>query len=360
MNPSTPASQPAIGARGGHVRVGPMQPIAALLREHGVDVAALLAECGLAPDALDQADTQLPFHDGACLFERAARTLQRADFGLLVGARFDPASLGLLGNLMRKAPTVSAALYGLERFFHLQDRGSVLYFRQPEVGTAVIGYSIHDADVPGSDQVYDAVISMAQTLMRGLCGPDFRALEVHLAHAAPVSAAPYRRTFRAPVHFDAPTSELHFDRRWLEQPLAEADEAALMALRRAAQAAEAADPPHLDERVRAATRVLLTVGDLSAAHVAEALGLHERTLRRRLARTGLRLQDIVAEERFLVARQLLRHTGLTVQDIGLALGYAEDSTFVRAFRGWCGESPGQWRARQGATRSDLAQAGTGS
>lgn len=321
-----------------------MQPIASLLREHGVDVAAVLRECGLPSTALDDANAQLSFRMGGCLFQRAAWALQRADFGLLVGQRFELASLGLLGDLVRQAPTLGAALHSLVRFIHLQDRGSVLYLRRPDVGPVAIGYAIHDDEVPGSALIYDAVMAMVLGTLRELCGASFSAAELHLAHAAPADTSPYRRLFGVPVVFDEPHSELLFDRYWLDAPVAGAGDDTLVALRRAAQAAEAVDPPHLDERVRVAVRVLLATGDVSAPRLAEALGLHERTLRRHLAQTGARLQHIVADERCHVAKQLLRETELAVQDIGWALGYADDTSFVRAFRGWCGCTPGQWRA----------------
>ena len=332
------------GARAGHVRAGPMRPIGVLLREHGVDLAAVLRECGLPATALDDADAQLSYRDGGCLFQRAAWALQRPDFGLLVGERFELASLGLLGDLMRQAPTVGGALDSLVRFFHLQDRGSALYLRQPEAGLVAVGYSIHDVDVPGSGLAYDAVMAMLMRALRALCGPRFRVVELQLAHAAPADTAPYRRLFGVPAVFDAPHSELRFDRRWLDARVAGGRDNAMGVVRRAAQAVEAADPPHLDERVRVAVRVLLAAGDVSAPRLAEALGLHERTLRRRLAPAGANVQRIVADERFRVARQLLRETALTVQDVGRALGYADDTAFVRAFRAWSGQAPGQWRA----------------
>jgi AraC-like DNA-binding protein len=92
--------------------------------------------------------------------------------------------------------------------------------------------------------------------------------------------------------------------------------------------------------------VLLMSGDASAARVADAMGLHERTLRRRLHAEGETLHSLLAQARFEVACQLLRETRLGLQDIADALGYAEAPVFVRAFRGWAGCTPGHWRVRQ--------------
>ena len=43
----------------GEVRVGPLMPVADLLREHGADPSAVLMACGLPADALTDADRRM-------------------------------------------------------------------------------------------------------------------------------------------------------------------------------------------------------------------------------------------------------------------------------------------------------------
>ena len=329
----------------GEVRIGPLRPVAALLREHGVDPAKVLAACGLPPVTFGDADRRIPFRTAACLLQQTAWTLRCPDFGLRVGARLEFADLGLLGLLAQRAPTVGGALDSLVRFFHLQDRGSVLYLNRPDDGLAAFGYAILDADTPGIGLAYDTVIAMVMTALRGLCGPSFQAAEVHLAHAAPADTAPYRRFFAAPTVFDAPHCEIRFDAKWLHAPSAGADAIAHAAAQRAVREAAAGNGRRLIEAVRGVVRAQVMSGSPSGPVVAAALGLHERTLRRRLDAEGSSLQRLVAEARFDIARQLLRETRLPLQEVGAALGYTEAASFVRAFRGWAGVTPGRWRAR---------------
>jgi AraC-like DNA-binding protein len=75
------------------------------------------------------------------------------------------------------------------------------------------------------------------------------------------------------------------------------------------------------------------------------LGLGERTLQRRLGeeRTSFRaLLDRVRED---LARSYLSSPDMSITEIALLLGYAETSTFHRAFVKWTGEPPGAFRAR---------------
>jgi AraC-like DNA-binding protein len=339
---------PPAGAMPNHedVRIGPLRAMNAVLRELGQDPVAVLRASGLDAAAFDDPDRRIPFRVAADLVRRGALAAGREDFGLLVGERFGFDDLGLLGQLMWRARTVGEALQDLNRFIHLQDRGSVTYLRPAQQGIVALGYSIFDADTPGAGLIYDLTLAIGMRVMRGLAGPRFRATEVALAHVRPRQLGPYQRVFGAPVSFDAPRSELQFAADWLHAPVAGADTMPRELVQRATRQAEAGVSPGLAARTRAAAHVLLMTGDASAARIAGALGLHERTLRRRLAADGESVQGLLAQARFEVAGLLLRETRLGLEDIADTLGYAEASVFVRAFRGWAGVTPGQWRAAQ--------------
>lgn len=339
---------PSAGAMPYHedVRIGPLRSMDAVLRELGQDPAAVLRASGLDATAFNDPDRRISFRVAADLVRRGALAADREDFGLLVGERFGFDDFGLLGQLMWRARTVGEALQDLNRFIHLQDRGSVTYLRPVQPGVVALGYSIFDPDTPGAGLIYDLTMAIGLRIMRGLAGPRFRASEVWLAHVGPRQPGPYLRVFGVPVSFDAPRSELQFAVDWLHAPVAGADAMQHELVQRAIRQVEAGVPTGLAARTRAAAHVLLMTGDASAARIAGALGLHERTLRRRLAAEGDSVQNLLAQARFEVAGLLLRGTRLGLEDIADALGYAEASVFVRAFRGWAGVTPGQWRAAQ--------------
>ena len=80
-------------------------------------------------------------------------------------------------------------------------------------------------------------------------------------------------------------------------------------------------------------------GGPSMVAVAAALGVGERSLRRRLATEGTSFQELLDEVREALALQLLETGVLSVEDVALRLGYAEASTFIVAFRRWRGTTP---------------------
>jgi AraC-like DNA-binding protein len=336
----------AAWAAPGELRIAPLLPVPALLLEAGIDPAPLLAGAGIAESAFADVSTRVPFRAAAQLLHDAARACGREDFGLLVGQRFEFGSLGLLTLLMQRAPTVGAALRSLEQHLHLHDRGAVVYMKAPQAGQMAIGYAVHDEATPGVGLVYDLSMVIGVAMLRALCGPQWRPLEVWLPHGRPRSTLAWRRCFGVPVHFDATAAEIWFDASCLAKRPPQADPAQQVALLRVAQHTAAEQALPLAERARHVARALVMTGSLTGDHVAAALSMHPRTLRRRLTADGSSLKAVAAGARFDVARQLLRETSVPLDEIAEVLGFSELSSFVRAFRGWANCPPGQWRARQ--------------
>jgi AraC-like DNA-binding protein len=344
-----PGAGPAAAASA-DLSIAPLLPVPGLLRESGIDPAPLLAAAGIAASAFDVAATRVPFAAAARLLLEAAQATGREDFGLLVAQRFEFGSLGLLALLMQRAPSVGDALRGLERHLHLHDRGAVVYLKTPQAAPVAIGYAVHDPATPGIGLVYDLALMVGVTMLRTLCGPQWRPLEVRLPHARPQAPLAWRRRFGAPVQFDAPAAEIWFDASCLERRPPQADPAQQIALLQVAQRTEADMGLPMAERARHVARALIMTGALTGDRMADALSLHPRTLRRRLAAEGTSLNAVAAAARFAVARQLLRGTSVPLDEIAEVLGYAELSAFVRAFRGWAGCPPGQWRAAAALNR----------
>ncbi len=340
MRASRPPAPTAVEA---DVRIGPLLAVPALLREAGIAPAPLLAGCGLDLSAFDDADTRVPFAAAARMLRDAARATGREDFGLMVGARAGADSLGLLALLMQRAASVGDALRGLARHISLQDRGAVVYLNTGSPQQAALGYAVHDETTPGLAIVYDLAMTLAMAVLRGLCGPQWRALEVRLPHARPKYPNLWPRHFDAPVAFDATGAQLWFDTSWLQHPPPLSDAAAQVALLRDAQSSQARQAQRWTERSRHAALALVMTGALSADSVAQVLAVHPRTLRRRLADEGTRLQALIGEARFHFACQLLRETRVPLTEVAEAVGYADVTAFVRAFRSLAQCTPGRWR-----------------
>ena len=110
------------------------------------------------------------------------------------------------------------------------------------------------------------------------------------------------------------------------------------------QQAQAASTISLGEKVERTLHQMLLGGQGTADAVARCLCVSQRTLRRRLAAEGRSFQEMLNQARYELACQLLHNTLLPVSPIAAALQYADANGFTRAFHGWAGSSPTEWRA----------------
>ena len=81
----------------------------------------------------------------------------------------------------------------------------------------------------------------------------------------------------------------------------------------------------------------------TARDLANALGVSERTLRRRLKSVGTSYSAILQRVRSDQARISLTHSNLSVSEIAATLGYSEAVNFRHAFRRWMGCAPNDLR-----------------
>jgi len=102
------------------------------------------------------------------------------------------------------------------------------------------------------------------------------------------------------------------------------------------------------DRVRAELRDATVAQFPEMAQVAQALGMSERSLRRRLADEGTSFTELLERHKIDQARELLLRAGSTVKTVAYELGFDTPSGFHRAFRRWTGQSPAQFRREKRA------------
>ena len=326
----------------GLVRVGPLMGLAQLVRDLGHDPQAAFERQRLAPDDFSDPDLEISFVRAGKLIESCVAETGCPHLGLLLGQRIEPSSLGIPAYLLHTARNVRAALVDLVRYFDLHDRGAVLTLDVDEK-VARLGYAIYLPDVQAADHIYDLSIAVECNIMRGLCGADWNAEEVRLARNPPKDMTPYESFFRAPIRFDADHSAVVFPSRWLDHRVSSANPDLHNHLQRQADDLHAEQPSDLVGQIRGLLRGSLALRRADAHNIARRLGLHERTLNRRLHQAGTSFRHELNAVRYQVARELLVHTMLPLSRIAAALNYSDTSAFSRAFKKWSGMSPAAWR-----------------
>lgn len=340
-----PETQPPVPAavRAALTRVYAVQAIPAVLEQFGVPAGPVLQTVGLSRQDFDDPERVAPFSDLDRLIGECVRTTRCTHFGLLVGQCLRLQSLGIAGHLTRHAPSVGDALRDLTAYFVLQDDGAL-----PTVaihdGRATLSYGIHAVGIVNSDQIYDLAVAGMLNVLRELCGPAWEPEFVRLPHRRPADLRPYREILGARVRFDSVQAAVAFPSAWLEHPVAGADPTLRTVLAERAARDLARQAPQFHHDVCRVIRGRLVAGDCCRASVARDLGLHPRSLGRRLQASGTSFQSMLDGIRAQLATQLLEDTRLPVGRIAASVGYRDPTVFARAFRRWTGRTPRRYRA----------------
>jgi len=77
--------------------------------------------------------------------------------------------------------------------------------------------------------------------------------------------------------------------------------------------------------------------------ISAKLNTTSRTLRRKLQAEGTSYQGILAEVRCQLAKEYLRTTRLSTEDIADVLGFSDAANFRHAFRRWTGKPTSEFR-----------------
>jgi AraC-like DNA-binding protein len=99
----------------------------------------------------------------------------------------------------------------------------------------------------------------------------------------------------------------------------------------------------MTERVRSALQELLPAGQSSIEEVANRLAMSRRSLQRRLSAESSSYQEVLNITRRELADSYLARSSASLVEIAYLLGFQDGNSFIRAFRGWTGQTPGEYR-----------------
>jgi AraC-like DNA-binding protein len=324
--------------------VGPLVNIEPVIAELGFDPDAAFRRAGVQPAVFRDPDHRVSYLQASQLIAEGAAVTRCPHFGLLVGEASEPSHLGIAGFLVRAASTTRQALTALVENLDLHDTGGTPAL-DIEPDYARLSFSVHQPGVAALDHIYDLSAAIMYGVLRSLCGDDWKAAEVCLPRRRPPDILPYKRLFRSTPLFDSDRCAIRFPSHWLEHRAPMADALLFRHLEKEARALHDMQTGNIMESLPAVLRHGLLLDAYSAAEIAAAFGLRERTLHRRLQAAGTTFRKELDRVRKTLSRQLLESTGLPVCDIAHALGYADSSGFIRAFRRWSGVNPSGWRRR---------------
>jgi AraC-like DNA-binding protein len=320
-----------------------LRPFIELADLEGGDVDGLLGALGLSRRDLRNPSTRRPYYQLQWLTEQLIAECADPEVGLRAAERTQFARDDVLGHLIRHFIQVSSDLLAvldlLARFWT-----GVSETTHTTVTVEPGGAQHGDGDVvvirivptvQPPPEVYDSVAGASCLLIQTLGGAQLRPIEVRLPRPRPARPERYEQFFAAPVVFEAAQLELRYAHAALRAPASEhglPDDDAHVPVASTSLGALAA-------QIRVRVLATLAEGAPRLPIMARKLGVSARTLRRRLSEVRTSYAELVDEARRERALSLASRAELDVARLAELTGFADASTFARAFRRWTGQGP---------------------
>lgn len=98
------------------------------------------------------------------------------------------------------------------------------------------------------------------------------------------------------------------------------------------------------DRVRSALLDMLPSGQSAIEDIANRLAMSKRSLQRHLADEAVSYQDVLDDTRQELASYYLARSAISPGEISFLIGFRDANSFLRAFKGWTGITPGEYRS----------------
>lgn len=330
-----------------YARARSLTGFAELVSSRGADVGALLESVGLDADLLTNSDAVIPFGPAAALLDHAADTLGLPDIGLCLGEYQDISVLGPVALTARYAADVREALHAIVRHMPYHTPGTQLSLdTDPGAGTTSLHCGLPGFDGPPSRHVVEMSYVIACKVLRLITHDAGADWQVSLPYSPAVDLARYRTAYGCTVCFEQPSDALRFPSVLLDVSIDEANDELRRKAERYINDVVQRFPLDIGKQASALVERHLATGHFGLRDIARQLGMHERTLQRRLGEQRLVFEDIVDQLRRERAGEYLQSCTIPLTQVATFLGYSNQAAFTRACRRWFGDPPQMLRRNQ--------------
>lgn len=319
----------------------------ALLRR-GLDATTALNQAGISPALLPFDQSRVSPSSFAALWLAIAATLDDEFFGL-DSRRMKVGSFATLCRLAVGSRSLREALRASVRFFGVLLDDTSLGVTLNESDRVQV--TLHTRSGDGSSSVADPVFAHETLLIMlygVLCWVIGRRIPIESAsfnYPRPPWWREYLHMYSTNLAFDAAATGIVFNATYLDARVVQSQQTVHDFLQQAPYSIilKYKNPASLSARIRRHLRGLEPERWPTADVLAKDLRVAPSTLYRKLEAEGATYQQIKDALRRDDAIALLSHSGSSIADIAIQLGFAEASSFQRAFRQWTGVRPGEYR-----------------
>lgn len=307
-----------------------------VLKDLDVAPVRVLRRAGLPDDLFSVSNVRLPAHDYHRLWEALETETGDPAFPITLCQEFRTEAFSPLLFAALCSPNLLAAAHRVAAFKELVGPMRLLVIEADEFVELRMEW---DHTAPPPDSLVLAELLFCASLARMGTRERISPVQVQTP-ARPAIVEPYEDFLGARIR-SGTAHVIRFSRADATRPFLTTSQDVWAALepQLSRKLAELQSAATTADRVRAVLLEALPSGQYSMELVARRLGLSGRTLQRRLDSEATTFRDVLAETRTELAMHYLTNSSLPVSQIAFLLGFAEPTSFYRAFKNWTGETP---------------------
>lgn len=320
----------------------PIHYVKAFLRaaqRHGVALPDMLAEAGIDAQLLAGGRTRITGDSFVALSRYLTITLKDENAGMM-GQRAKPGTFAMMCHACSNCATLGDFLQRCAEFNALVNDCVVIELhRSSECARFTV------TALPGMVDEDEVIIMILLSIMHRfsnwLIAQTIVLGEVGIGRSRPSYAHEYNFLFMAPIEFEQSTNSLNFASSYLDMPVLREEREFDQFLSQ--PFVQLMANPDLDRSLAAKIRTMIKTEvagkfpDFNA--VADSLHLTPATLRRRLRDEGSSYQQLKDDMRRDTAIHHLGRGAMTMEQVAESVGFAEPTSFFRAFKRWTGVTP---------------------
>ncbi|TAK97601.1 MAG: AraC family transcriptional regulator [Aquabacterium sp.] len=269
-------------------------------------------------------------------------------FPLVMGEHFAFDHLPALETFLATSPTLRHALPALQWASMTMPNMSLRVEEHGATSALILDVDIPDPDVSAALRGYfvEAIFAAISKIVRLALGPNTLIHHIEMRHQPLPRFFELTAGFPAPIRTGQSRDAAVFATRMLDTPLPGASPGLHQRAQELVRQQLPATEEKLDKQLERAFRQQPALLGQGLERMADRLGLHPRTLQRRLREENQQFTDIQTQCRLDMARTGLMSSQCDIESLSAQLGFADRHSFTRAFKRWTSLSPSAWRRQQ--------------
>jgi AraC-like DNA-binding protein len=313
------------------------------MKRRGIDTDAIFSRLGVNEQYVYTDQLRTP-HSAQLYFWQAVEDVSGdPDVGLHLGPLLPAYKGQVLEYLFLSSPTFGEGLRRAQNYQRLlSDAANTDFFVDGDEACMVLDTA--SDDVRRLKHFNECFVQGLITFFKSITDGNFYPSRIEFEHDRDQGQDHVREVVGCEVVFGAEENRLYFPAELLSHASPHA-EPELLALheRFASEQVARLEKKDIVGQVERIIAELLDSGEVTLDAVAERLGIKPRTLRTRLTEAETSFNQVLADFRYRLARQLLATTDESIDEIVYLTGFSEPSTFYRAFKRWSGMTPIEYR-----------------